>query len=143
VSHFVNPEPNAIRALLRRVQSIAVLGLSPKPDRPSYHVAAAMQSYGYRIIPIRPAVDEILGERVYPDLQHVDQPIDLVDVFRAPDHVPKIVETCIALKLPALWLQEGVINETAALRAQQAGIFVVMDRCVYKDYFAFGLAKPG
>ena len=90
-----------------------------------------MQGFGYRIIPVRPAVDQVLGERAYPDLHGVDQPIDLVNVFRAPQHVDAIVDACIDLKLPALWLQDGVTNDAAALRAQQAGMFVVMDRCIY------------
>lgn len=133
---FENPSPDDIRALLQRVQRIAVVGLSPQPTRPSHTVAAALQGFGYKIIPVRPALDQVLGERAYADLHEVPAPIDLVDVFRAPQHVDAIVDTCIELRLSALWLQDGVINETAALRAQQAGLFVVMNRCIYRDHRA-------
>lgn len=131
---FVNPGLEEIRALLERAHTLAVVGLSPKPARPSYQVAQAMQNFGYRIIPVRPAVDAVLGEKAWPDLHDVPEPVDIVDVFRAPKHVDPVVDACIELQVPALWLQDGVINEAAALRAQQAGIFVVMDRCIYRDY---------
>lgn len=131
---FVNPGLEEIRALLERAHTLAVVGLSPKPARPSYQVAQAMQNFGYRIIPVRPAVDAVLGEKAWPDLHDVPEPVDIVDVFRAPQHVDPVVDACIELQVPALWLQDGVINEAAALRAQQAGIFVVMDRCIYRDY---------
>lgn len=131
---FENPPPHEIRTLLQQIRNIAVLGLSPNPARPSHRVAAALQGFGYRILPVRPAVHEILGERAYPGLRQVPERIDLVDVFRAPEHVDEIVDACIELKLPALWLQEGVVNEAAARRARRAGMFVVMDRCIYRDY---------
>lgn len=131
---FANPSSDAIRALLEKTRRIAVVGLSPNPDRPSHGVAQALQGFGYKIIPVRPAVDEVLGEKAYPDLRHLPGPVDLVDVFRAPEFVEAIVDDCIALKLSALWLQEGVVNEAAANRARQAGIFAVMDRCIYKEY---------
>ncbi|MFA7097513.1 MAG: CoA-binding protein [Gammaproteobacteria bacterium] len=131
---FENPPPHEIRTLLQQIRNIAVLGLSPNPARPSHRVAAALQGFGYRILPVRPAVHEILRERAYPDLRQVPERIDLVDVFRAPEHVDEIVDACIELKLPALWLQEGVVNEAAARRARRAGMFVVMDRCIYRDY---------
>jgi uncharacterized protein len=131
---FENPGREARCALLRRVKTIAVVGLSPKPSRPSFAIAAAMQSAGYRIIPVRPAVSEVLGEKAFARLADVDVPIDLVDVFRAGEHVDAIVDDCIALKLPALWLQEGVVNEPAAERARAAGMTVIMDRCIYRDY---------
>lgn len=133
---FHNPPPDQIRALLQRVKRIAVVGLSPNPARPSHGVARALQRFGYQIIPVRPAVDEVLGEKAWPDLRSVPEPVDLVDVFRAPEHVDGIVDDCIALHTPALWLQEGVVNEPAAERACEAGIMVVMDRCIYKDYRA-------
>lgn len=131
---FQNPPGEEIKQLLARAKSIAVIGLSPRPDRPSHGVAAAMQRFGYRIIPVHPAVDVVLGEKAYPDLDHVPGPVDIVDVFRAPEYVDAIVDQCVAHKLPALWLQEGVVNEPAAERARKAGITVVMDRCIYKDY---------
>lgn len=131
---FANPSLDDIRALLERIHTIAVIGLSPKANRPSHRVAASMQRFGYRIVPVRPAVDEVLGERAYADLRDVPDAIDLVDVFRAPEHVDEIVDACIELRVPALWLQDGVVNEPAALRAREAGILVVMDRCIYRDY---------
>lgn len=134
---FVNPPGEAIKRLLENARSIAVVGLSPKPDRPSHGVAADMQRFGYRILPVHPALDEVLGEKAYPDLDHLPGPVDIVDVFRAPEHVPGIVDQCIAHKLPALWLQEGVVDERSAERAREAGIVVVMDRCIYKDYVRY------
>jgi len=131
---FSNPQPDAIRALLKKVHSIAVVGLSPNPARPSHGVARALQGFGYRIIPVRPGVDEILGEKAYPDLRHLPAAVDLVDVFRAAEYVDAIVDDCIAIQAPALWLQEGVVNPAAAERARQTGMFVVMDRCIYKAY---------
>lgn len=130
------PTPDEIRSLLQGVKTIAVVGLSPKPDRPSHAVARALQRFGYRIVPVRPAVDEVLGEKAYARLTDIPFPVDLVDVFRAPEHVPAIVEAAIAIGAKAIWLQEGVINEPAAERAQAAGLTVVMDRCIYKDYLA-------
>lgn len=135
---FENPSREDICQRLQQIRRIAVLGLSPKADRPSYCVAQALQKFGYRIVPVRPAIAEVLGERAYTDLPAVPGPIDLVDVFRAPEYVDEIVDTCIALQVPALWLQEGVVNEAAALRARAAGIWVVMDRCIYKDWLACG-----
>lgn len=131
---FANPPPDALRALLREVKSIAVLGLSPKANRPSHGVAAALKQFGYRVIPVRPAVSEVLGERAYATLAEVPEVPDLVDVFRASEHVAGIVDECIAKGVKRLWLQDGVIDEAAALRAQAAGITVVMDRCIYRDY---------
>lgn len=139
---FTNPSDEKIRALLERVRTIAVVGLSPKTDRPSYKVASALQGFGYRISPVRPMAKEILGEKVYPDLASVPEPIDLVDVFRAPDQVDEVIDACIALKLPAVWLQDGVVNEAAAQRARAAGLLVVMDRCVYRDYVRLFGAVP-
>ena len=140
---FKNPPAEDIKRLLENAKSIAVVGLSPKPDRPSHGVSAAMQRFGYRIVPVRPAVDEILGEKAYPDLDHLPGPVDIVDVFRAPEYVDGIVDQCIAHKLPALWLQQGVVNEAAAERAREAGIVVVMDRCIYKDYVRYLGATRG
>lgn len=131
---FSNPSNENIQHLLQHVKTIAVVGLSPKQNRPSHQVSKAMQSFGYRIIPVRPAINEVLGEAAYADLYSVPDKIDLVDVFRAPEYVDSIVDACIELKLPAIWLQDGVINEKAALRACDAGITVVMDRCIYRDY---------
>ena len=131
---FTNPSPEDICKLLREVHNVAVLGLSPNPGRASFHVAQALQSFGYRIIPVRPMVAEVLGERAYPDLESLPEVPDIVDVFRAPEHVPAIVDSCIKLGIKNLWLQDDVVHEEAALRAQQAGITVVMNRCMFRDY---------
>jgi len=134
MSTFENPSPAEVKQLLQDIKHIAVVGLSPKPARPSHCVAKALQGFGYHIIPVRPAADEILGERVYADLTAIQGPIDLVDIFLNPTRVDAVIDACIELKVPAIWLQEGVVNEAAALRARQAGIQVVMDRCIYKDH---------
>lgn len=129
-----NPGPQEIRQLLHSIHSIAVVGLSPNPARPSFQVAQAMQAHGYRIVPVRPLVKEVLGEPAYADLESLPFPVDIVDVFRAPEHVPAIVDSCIRLGIPRLWLQDGVIHEQAAQRARDAGITVVMNRCIWRDY---------
>lgn len=133
---FQNPTPDEIRALLRSVKTIAVLGLSDNPERPSYRVARALQGFGYRIVPVRPAQTEVLGEKAYAALADLPERPDLVDVFRAPEHVPAIVDECIRLGVKAIWLQEGVVHEAAAGKARAAGLFVVMDRCIWKEYVA-------
>ncbi|HEX5364563.1 MAG TPA: CoA-binding protein [Gallionella sp.] len=134
---FSNPAPEAIRQLLHDVHSIAVLGLSPNASRPSFRVAQGLQAKGYRIIPVRPMVDTVLGEQAWPDLESLPELPDIVDVFRASEHVPAIVDSCIRLGIKRLWLQDGVIDEAAALRAQAAGITVVMDRCMWRDCMQF------
>lgn len=139
---FSNPSQEEIRALLIRVRTIAVVGLSPNTDRPSYKVALALQGFGYRIIPVHPLAKEILGEKVYSELASAPEKIDLVDVFRAPDQVDAVIDACIALQVPAVWLQDGVVNEAAAQRARAAGLMVVMDRCVYRDYVQLLGAAP-
>jgi hypothetical protein len=132
--NFTNPSPEEICRTLQGIHTIAVVGLSPIPARPSFGVAQAMQAHGYRIVPVRPMVTEVLGEVAYPDLESIPFAVDMVDVFRAPEHVPAIVESCIKLCVPRLWLQDGVIHEEAAQRAKDAGIWVVMDRCMWRDY---------
>ncbi len=131
---FQNPSAAEIRALLLRVKNIAVVGLSPQPDRPSFGVSQVMQTAGYRIIPVRPGITEVLGEKVYPDLASVPEPIDLVDVFRKAEDVDAVVDEAIALKLPAIWIQLGIINEAAAERARAAGMFVVMNKCLKVEW---------
>ena len=131
---FINPSMEEIRDLLKRIKTIAVVGLSASPNRPSHGVAKALQDFGFHIIPVNPALSEVLGEKAYPNLHDLPEPVDLVDVFRQSSHVAGLVEECIALKLPALWLQDGVVDEAAALRAHKAGMMVVMDRCIYRDY---------
>jgi predicted CoA-binding protein len=131
---FTNPSDQDICKLLREVHTIAVVGLSPNMARPSFGVAKALQSFGYRILPVRPLVENVLGEKTYADLESLPELPDIVDVFRAPEYVPAIVDSCIKLGIKNLWLQDGVIHEEAALRARQAGITVVMDRCMFRDY---------
>ena len=134
---FQNPSGPEIKHLIQTMKTIAVVGLSPKPERPSHGVARGMQRFGYKIIPVNPGQTELMGEKVYPDILSLPGPVDLVDVFRSPEHVGAVVEQCIAKQLPALWLQEGVVNEQAAQRARAAGMFVVMDRCLFKDYLLY------
>jgi predicted CoA-binding protein len=133
---FQNPSRAEIAALLTSARNIAVVGLSDNPSRPSFGVAEVMHDFGYRIVPVSPAISNWKGIPSVPTLDAAvamlgpDERIDIVDVFRQPQHVAAIVDDCVRLKLPALWLQLGVIDEAAALRAQQAGIAVVMDKCI-------------
>lgn len=130
---FTNPSEEEIRSLLRQVKSVAVVGFSPQPDRPSHRVALGLRLAGYRIIPIRPALAEGLGEKAYASVREMPEVPDLVDVFRAGDAVDEIVDDCLARGVKRLWLQDGVINEAAAERARAAGMTVVMDRCLLRD----------
>ena len=123
-----------IYELLSRIRTIAVVGLSDSPLRPSHGVSTYMQSEGYRIIPVNPHITEALGEHSYPSLADVLEKIDLINVFRRPEYVDEIVEQAIQLKIPAIWLQEGVVNERAAKKAREAGMFVLMDQCVLKEH---------
>src|ERR1700681_1435678 len=129
-----------IHELLSRTKTIAVVGLSESPMRPSHGVSAYMQAHGYKIIPVNPQIEEALGEKSYPSLADIPpeiaKKIDLIDVFRRPEYVDEIVEEAIKLKVPAIWLQEDVINERAAERARKAGVFVVMDLCILKEHRA-------
>ena len=136
---FLNPKAEEVAKLLRAARTIAIVGLSPDRTRPSHGVAKALQRFGYRIIPVNPFAESILGEPAVPSLDQLpevlasDERVDIVDVFRRPEHIAGIVEACIRLQLPALWLQEGVVDESAAARAVQAGIFTVMDRCLFRE----------
>lgn len=123
-----------IERILRDARTIAVVGLSPNPDRPSYAVASYLQRQGYRIVPVNPTVDRVLGERSYPDLRAVPEKIDVVDVFRRPEEVPQVVEQAIQVEARVLWMQEGIVNEEAATAARQAGLQVVMDRCMLREH---------
>jgi hypothetical protein len=129
-------QPDPIADLLQRAKTIAVVGLSSNPLRPSHGVTAYMQSHGYRIIPVNPNVDESLGEKAYATLSDVPEKIDIVNIFRRSEFVEVIVDEAIRLKVPAIWMQEDVIHEKAAKKARQAGIFVVMDRCILKEHRA-------
>lgn len=130
------PDDSQIKDLLSRAKTIAVVGLTNNPMRPSHGVSAYMQHQGYRIIPVNPGIDEALGERSYPSLRDIpkDVKIDIVDVFRRPDAVPQIVDDVIELKLPAIWLQETVVHEQAADKARKAGVIVVMNSCILKEH---------
>ena len=128
-----------IRDLLTKARNIAVVGLSSDPLRPSFGVTQYMQRKGYRIIPVNPNEEAVLGEKSYASLAEVPEKIDLVDVFRRPEFVPEIVDEMIRLKIPAVWLQEGVVHQAAAKKARDAGIFVVMDKCIFKEHRARGL----
>ena len=128
-----------IGELLVRAKTIAVVGLSSDPMRPSFGVSQYMQRKGYRIIPVNPNETSVLGEKAYGSLNEVSETIDVVDVFRRPEFVPEIVDDAIRLKIPAVWLQEGVIHEAAAKKARGAGIQVVMDRCILKEHRARAL----
>jgi uncharacterized protein len=135
--NFLNPSPDEIKVLLRRVKTIAVVGLSPKPDRPSFGVSQAMQRFGYRIVPVRPALDSALGEKAYAKLADIPFPVDLVNVFRESAAIPGVVEEALAINAPAIWIQEGIVHDAAAEKARAAGLTVVMDRCIYKDYMRY------
>lgn len=130
------PQSDPITELLKRARTIAVVGLSNSPLRPSHGVSAYMQTQGYRIIPVNPQIDEALGEKSYASLLEVPEKIDIVNIFRRPDAVEEVVDQAIQLKVPAVWMQESVIHEKAAQKARQAGIFVVMDRCILQEHRA-------
>ncbi len=123
-----------IAEMLKRAKTIAVVGLSDSPMRPSHGVSAYMQSQGYRIIPVNPAIGEALGEKSYATLRDIPEKIDIVNIFRRPEFVEEIVDEAISIKAPAIWMQEGVVHEKAAAKARAAGIFVVMDRCILVEH---------
>src|ERR1700753_957497 len=130
-------EPETIRTILEKTKTIAVLGLSDNPNRAAFHVSKYMQQEGYRIVPVHPGVPKALGEKAYPSLDAAyaaEGRIDLVDVFRASQYVPEIVKDVIRLKIPYLWLQEGVYHEEAVKWAEAAGVKVIADRCIYKEH---------
>jgi uncharacterized protein len=130
------PESDPITDLLKRSRTIAVVGLSNSPLRPSHGVSAYMQSHGYRILPVNPKIRGSLGEKAYGSLLEVPDKIDIVNVFRRPEFVEEVVDQAIRLKVPVIWMQEGVVQEKAAQKAREAGIFVVMDRCILKEHRA-------
>ena len=131
---FTNPGPDEIKALLKSVKTIAVVGFSPKPVRASHGVARQMQRFGFHIIPVRPGISEGLGEKAYADLASVPERIDIVDVFRSGKYVPELVSECLRLGIKNIWMQEGAENADAAERAEAAGMTVVMGRCIMRDY---------
>jgi len=130
---FANPDNGKICAMLRQVKTIAVVGLSPKPSRPSHRIARLLKARGYRIIPVHPLITDILGETAYASLDAIGEKVDLVNVFRSADQLGPVVDDRLRLGLPRLWVQEGIINEDAAEHARMGGIEVVMDRCIWRD----------
>jgi predicted CoA-binding protein len=130
------PQADSVTDLLKKAQTIAVVGLSGNPMRPSHGVTAYMQSQGYRIIPVNPHIESCLGEKAYASLLEVPEKIDIVNIFRRPDFVEEVVDQAIRLKVPAIWMQEDVIHEKAAEKARKAGVFVVMDSCILKEHRA-------
>ncbi len=127
-------DDETLRLALMGARNIAVVGLSDNPSRPSYGVARYLQSQGYRIIPVNPQITEALGEQAYPDLVSVPDPIDMVDIFRRPEHVGPVVDEAITKGVQTVWMQLGIVNEEAAARAQDAGITVVMDHCTAVEH---------
>jgi predicted CoA-binding protein len=125
---------NTEETILKSSRVIAMVGLSSNPDRPSNGVACYLKEQGYKIIPVNPLENSVLGEVCYPDLESVPEPIDVVDIFRRSEYVPPIVEEAIKIKAKAVWMQEGVVNEPAAKKAREAGLLVVMDRCIAKEH---------
>ena len=128
------PGDDEIIAMYRRVKTIAVIGLSPKPQRPSHYVSKRMLGFGFDIIPVRPAVKEVLGRKAYARLQDIPTRVDGVNVFRASHHVAAIIDQCIGMKIKTVWLQEGVVDVESAIKACNANVFTVMDKCIYKEY---------
>lgn len=127
---FQNPDDRQLKELLAKSKTIAVVGLSDKPDRDSYRVAQYMQEKGYRIIPVNPRIETVLGEKAYPDLASIPEQVDIVNVFRRSEETPGVVKDALPKKPVAIWLQLGVMNEEAAALAQSEGVPVIMDRCI-------------
>jgi predicted CoA-binding protein len=130
----LHPSDQQVKDLLQKAHTIAVVGLSSSRIRASYGVSQYMQSAGYRIIPVNPNEQEVLGEKSYARLEDVPEKIDVVDVFRRSEFVPEIVDAAIRVGARAIWMQDGVVNETAAQRARDAGLFVVMDDCILREH---------
>lgn len=138
-------DTETLRRILGDNRSIAVVGLSPKWHRPSFFAAKYLLDHGYRVMPVNPGQEAILGQRCYPSLSAIDQPVDVVDIFRRSEQVPPIVDEAIAIGAKVVWMQIGVIHEAAAARARDAGLEVVMDRCMKIEYARFfgGLGTVG
>ena len=132
--NFINDQAAAIRTILKNTTTIAVVGLSPKPGRPSNQVAEYLKDAGYTIIPVNPGQDNLLGLPCYPNLQAIPGPVDMVDIFRRAEFVLPIVEEAIAIKAKVVWMQSGIVNEAAARLAEEAGLAVIMDRCTMVDH---------
>lgn len=134
MSDWHNPSDEAIAALLREAKTVAVVGCSPKPDRTSYQIAGFLLEQGYRVIPVHPKAETILGQKVYPSLADIPGPVDIVNVFRKPEFTPPIAEAAVAIRPKALWLQLGIANEKTWRIATDGGLICVMDRCIAVAY---------
>jgi uncharacterized protein len=134
---------NIAKELLESAKTIAVVGLSNNPDRASYHVSRYMQEHGYKIIPVNPTITEVLGEKSYPSLKDIPEKVDIVDIFRRSQDVPPIVDDAIAIQARGVWMQEGIVDEPSAKKAESAGLKVVMDRCIMVAHarLVFGLKR--
>lgn len=120
--------------ILNEYRNVAIVGLSPRPEQPSHMVASYLAEHGYHIIPVNPGAQEILGMTSYPDLSSVPEKVEVVDIFRKPESILPIVEEAISIGAKAVWMQEGIINEQAAAKARDAGLLVVMDKCMRKEH---------
>jgi len=138
-------QPDQMRAILERVRTIALVGASEKTNRPSHEVMEFMQQHGYRMIPVNPRLEgqKVLGETVYGDIASIPEPVDMVELFLAPERTDAVIDQAIELKVPVLWLQIGVINEAGAARAEAAGLTVVMDRCPKQEIPRQGIPRVG
>lgn len=134
---MVLPPVEKLRTLFAEMKNIAVVGLSPKENRPSHQVARYLQEAGYTIIPVNPGQEEILGRKCYPDLCSVEGPVDVVDIFRRADQVEPLVRDAVAIGARVVWMQQGIVNEQAAALAEAAGLMVIMDRCLKVDHMQF------
>jgi len=134
-SAWKNPTADEIGQIIARSKTIAVVGMSAKPDRASYGVAKYLMEHGFDIIPVNPVESEILGQKVFPNLSAIGRPIDIVDVFRQSDATPPIVKEAIAIGAKYIWLQEGVVSEESYQLAKAAGVPIIMDRCIAKEHF--------
>jgi len=122
-----------IKKVLTTYRTVAIVGASPNPERPSHRVADFLKKEGFLVIPVTPNADKVVGKKAYPDLASIPVPVEVVDIFRRPEDVPTIVEQAIAVGAKAVWMQEGIVNEEAAAKARKAGLTVVMDHCMRKE----------
>ncbi len=137
----INATTDEIRQIFQKSKSIAIVGLSDKADRPSHGVAAYLMENGYRIIPVNPVIQEVLGQKSYPNLKSIPEKIDVVDIFRKPSEVPSIVEEAIAIGAKTIWMQEGIVHNQSAEKAKKAGLQVVMNKCMLKEHRKMNTAR--
>ena len=135
----MNATDSEIGSLLSSAKNIAVVGISPKEDRPSHWIAKYLMEHGYNVVGVNPGLSELFGRRVYKSLAEVPEPVDIVDIFRPSEAVPEIVDQAIAIKAKAIWMQEGIVNNAAADKAKAAGLQVIMNKCIYKEHAGRGL----